>query len=759
MTAYDYARLNMDLFSKKFRKQLLIIFISLAITVTFLAYSRGSVQWLYVDQLENILYDERVVLTMPRSMDEKIVIVDIDEKSLEEAGRWPWSRDKLASVVSRLFDYYQVTLIGFDIYFREADESSGIRVLEDLGQTGFADNPAYLSRLDNLRQYLDYDQLFVDSMMKGPVVLGYTFFSEGEVSADMRGGELPPPALPAGTFHGKNVHPPQATGYGVNLPKIQASAVASGHTSRGLDEDSVVRRVPMLMEFEGNYYESLALAIARYLLVVDRIEPVFTAEYESPEAETVDIAGLRLGEHFIPVDVNLQALVPYRGQKYSYRYVPAVDVMNGRLPVEELQNKIILVGTSAKGLVDLRQTPVNREFPGVEIHANLISGILDQTIKQRPADLWWIEYLQLLLIGLILSLILPRLSPVGAVILTVSAIMLTVTLNLYFWHYVNLVTPLASSLLLIVLLFLVNIIYGFFVERRGKQQLTNLFGQYVPSELVDEMSEDPQSYTQGAQTREMSVLFSDIRGFTSLSEGLSASDLSELMNLYLTPMTKIIHENRGTIDKYMGDAIMAFWGAPLDDPDHARHAVRAGLDMLERLKGIQDLFIEKGWPEIRIGVGINTGMMSVGDMGSEFRMAYTVLGDAVNLSSRLEGLTKSYGVEIIVGEATREAVQDYVFCELDLVRVKGKERPVSIYEPLASMNEVSAAELEEIELFHTCLQYYRRQEWATAEAALHDLMRMNPERLLYGLYQQRINFYRETPPGADWDGVYIHQTK
>jgi adenylate cyclase len=745
--------------SKKFKKQLLITLISLVIMSVFMAYARGSLQWGFLKQLENILYDARVALTMPRTKDERIVIVDIDEKSLAQVGRWPWGRDRLAHLVTQLFDYYHITLIGFDIYFRESDESSGIRILEQLAKTEFAGIPSYLSRLDSLRQTLDFDQLFVDSMMKGPVVLGYTFFSEGEVNADIRGGQLPPPAIPAGTFKGKNVHAPHASGYGVNLQKIQASAVASGHTSRGLDEDSVVRRVPMLMEFDGNYYESLALAIARYLLIVDQIEPVFSGGHESADTELADIVGLRLGDHFIPVDVNLQALVPYRGKRYSYPYISAIDVMQGRIPVQDLQNKIVLVGTSAKGLVDLRQSPVDREFPGVEIHANLISGILDQTIKQRSAQLWWIEYLQLFLLGVLLALILPRLSPIGSMLITVTFLSLVVMLNLYFWHYVNLVTPLASSLLLILTLFLINMLYGFFVERRGRQQLTSLFGQYVPSELVNEMSEDPQTYTQGAQTREMSVLFSDIRGFTNLSEGLSAADLSELMNLYLTPMTRLIHDNRGTIDKYMGDAIMAFWGAPLQDPNHARHAVDAGLNMLERLKGIQEIFNAKGWPEIHIGVGINTGMMSVGDMGSEFRMAYTVLGDAVNLGSRLEGLTKAYGVEIIVGEATRAAVDDYVFCELDLVRVKGKDQPVSIYEPLAPFEEVSAAELEEIDRFHACLQHYRRQDWETAAAGLHELQRINPDRLLYALYQQRIAVYKQTPPGPEWDGVYIHETK
>ena len=635
--------LDMRQFFKKHRKKLFVIILSLIVTSAFLGYSRGNLQWLVMKQFENILYDLRVVLTASRQVDDRIVIIDIDEKSLAEVGRYPWSRDKFSRLVDQLFDYYFVSMIGFDVYFREADESSGIRVLEQLAREEFADIPEYQSRLNQLSQSLDYDQRFVDSMMKGLVVLGYTFFNEDEVSSDIRGGDLPPPVLTAQDFQGKNIHAPPASGFGVNLPMIQAGAVASGHTSRILDEDGIIRRVPMLVEFDGDYYEALSLAIARFMLVADQIDPVYSLpEEDAGNQELNEIVGLRLGEHMIPVDVNLSALVPYIGPRYSYRYISAVDVMERRIPIEDLQSKIVLVGTSAKGLLDLRQTPIDSEFPGVEIHANLISGIFDQNIKYRPVEFWWIEYVQLFILGVFLSLLLPQLGPVGSIIATTTVLLLTGYLNFYFWQHINMVVPLASSLSLILTLFLLNILYGFAIEWRGKRQLSNLFGQYVPPELVDEMNEDPESYIKGAQTREMSVLFSDIRGFTTISESLSASDLSDLMNLYLTPMTALIHTTRGTIDKYIGDAVMAFWGAPLNDPDHASHAIEGGLAMLERLKGVQDIFQERGWPEIKIGVGINSGMMSVGDMGSEFRMAYTVLGDAVNLASRLEGLTKNY---------------------------------------------------------------------------------------------------------------------
>ncbi len=744
---------------KKYRKQLFIMLISLLMTMAFLGYSRGTFDWTFLEQLENKLYDLKVVLTTSGEVDDRIVIIDIDEKSLAEVERWPWGRDKLALLVDQLFDQYFVAIIGFDIYFREPDQSSGLRVLEQLAVDDFADIPEYQTRLTEISQALDYDQLFVDSMMKGPVVLGFTFFTEAEAFSDLRGGELPPAVLTASDFVGRNVHAPVASGYGVNLELIQHAAIATGHTSRGLDEDGIVRRVPMLMEYEDNYYESLSLAIARYMLIADEIEPIYSVNDGGEITAISEIESLKIADHYVPVDINLQALIPYRGKGQNYRYISAVDVMEGRIPVEELAGKIVLIGTSAKGLSDLRPTPVNPEFPGVEIHANLLSGIFDKNLKHSPVELWWMEYLQLLVIGIVLSIILPYLGPVISIITTIVVLISTTILNLYFWQNLNLHLPLASILLLSTLLFLTNIIYGFVVERRGKRQLSALFGQYLPPQLVSEMSEDPESYIQGAQTREMSVLFSDIRSFTTISESLSASELSELMNLYLTPMTTIIHGTRGTIDKYIGDAVMAFWGAPLKDEDHARHAIKGGLAMLERLQGVQEIFLERGWPEIKIGIGINSGPMSVGDMGSEFRMAYTVLGDAVNLASRLEGLTKNYGVEIIVGEATKNAVPEYVYRELDLVRVKGKDQPVGIYEPIALHDEISPEEEAEMKRFNEFLKLYRQQNWDLAEAILSDLIAQYPERLLYTLYLDRIASYRVDSPGDFWDGVFTHKTK
>jgi adenylate cyclase len=745
-------------FINRIRRQLPVVVLTLVVTVVFLFHTSGAFHWRLIEQLENLLYDTRVKLTMPGGIDKRIVIVDIDELSLSEIGRWPWGRDHVAKMVDELFDYYQIQLLGFDIVFSEPDDSSGLSILEKLGRDELSDLHEFQQRVDELRDQLDYDLVFRNSLSNRQVILGYYFQLLASEENASKNGILPLSVFKKDDFSEEiRILAQFAPGYNANLPMLQQVAVGGGHFNPWIDGDGVVRRVPLLIEYEEQYFESLALAMARKILGVDFIEPVF--EEALGETDYPALESLRLGNNRIPVDKFIQALVPFRGGQGSFTYVSATDVINGRVNKEVLKDAIVLVGTTAPGLFDLRAVPVENQYAGVEIHANLLAGILDGTIKHKPAYTQGAEFILLLVVGLGLSLFLPLLSAIWASVTTIAVMFFVSLLNYGLWQSVNLVMPLASSVLMILIIFITNMSYGFFVERRGKRQIANMFGQYVPPQLVDEMSDNPDMVSFEAENRELTVLFSDVRGFTTLSESLSPGDLSQLMNEYLTAMTKIIHENRGTIDKYMGDAVMAFWGAPIHDEDHALHAMQTGIAMLERLNAIQDDFKERGWPEIRIGVGLNSGMMSVGDMGSKFRRAYTVLGDAVNLGSRLEGLTKNYGVDIIVGEATRDLLKDYTYRDLDLVRVKGKEEPVAIYEPLAPSIEVSSDELEELELHEETLILYRAQEWDKAETQFADLQKLSPERLLYQIYMERIAEYRKTPPADNWDGVFTHTTK
>jgi len=730
----------------------------LLLLIALLLNTAGFIRIPLLDRLEEIAYDTRLKLLMPNTVDHRIVIVDLDEKSLKAEGRWPWGRDKVARLVDRLFDDYGVAIVGFDVVFAEPDESSGLKVLQGLAQSRLKNIPEYQSAIRDLAPQLDRDALFAQHIKGRPVILGYYFTSRSGQQQAQVSGVLPEPIFPPGALGDIRLQARSMDGYGANLPALQAAALDSGHFNPLHDPDGVNRRVPLLLEYQGGYYESLALLMARHFLGVDFVELGFPDEAAMASGYTA-VEWVKLGDIRIPVDKEFATLVPFRGGQGSFPYVSATDVLNKKVDPNVLAGRIVLVGTTAPGLMDLRTVPVGTVYPGVEVHANLISGILDNNIKEKPAYVLGLELALLFCNGIAIILVLTLLGPVASLLFTLAVLGANVGFNLWAWQNINLVYPIASVTVLILGLFAINMVYGFFFEARTKRRVAGLFGQYVPPELVEELSEHPEQASMEGDSREMTVLFSDVRNFTNLSEGLTPIELTRLMNAYLTTMTRVIHEHRGTIDKYIGDAIMAFWGAPLPDPEHARHGLEAALAMQAKMQELREEFPKLGWPAMRIGVGLNSGVMNVGNMGSEFRRAYTVMGDAVNLASRLEGLTKEYGVEILVGEHTRESLPDFVFRELDRVRVKGKDKPVAIYEPFGPQAQVSEAVKQEIARFEQALAHYRAQAWDAAEAELRNLAGQHPEARLYPLYLERIAHFRKHPPGAAWDGVFVFKTK
>lgn len=731
--------------------------LGLLILLVLLGHSARVYQIPFINHMDSLIYDAKVRLTMPQGVDQRVVILDIDEKSLAEQGRWPWGRDKLATLMNKLFDQYGIRLVGFDVVFAEPDESSGLKSLESLAKKELRDVAGFQSSLRELRPQLDHDARFAASLKNRPVILGYYFSSkEGGVSS----GVAPDPVFPAGTFSGRRIGFTQWVSFGGNLPEFQKAAAGAGHFNPLVDIDGTSRRVPLLVEYDGKYYESLSLAMVRNLLGDPPITPGYPEDAPGSYAamEWLELKGAT-GAMSIPVDENASTLIPYRGYQGSFPYISITDVLNDKVPKERLAGRIAVVGTTAPGLMDLRATPVGAAYPGVEIHANLIAGMLDGAIKHKPPYILGADVLLVLIAGSVMVFLLPMLSPLRATVVGVIVLLLLLSVNFSFWHVSNVVLPLANGMIAIVLLYAMNMSWGYFVESRTKRQLTGLFGQYVPPELVEEMSRDPENYSMAGRKAELTVLFSDIRGFTTISEGLEPNELATLMNQYLGAMTLVVRKHRGTLDKYIGDAIMAFWGAPVDDPEHAKNAVLTGLEMHVALHELNKDLVARGWPELKIGVGVNTGPMTVGDMGSPVRQSYTVMGDAVNLGSRLEGITKQYGVGFIVGESTRELLKkEFVFRELDRVRVKGKEDPVGIYEPVGEEGKVAREEMEEIKLWNQALRAYRTQDWDQAELTLMNLQRIKP-RYLYDLYVKRVEHLRKEPPGENWDGVTIFETK
>jgi len=474
------------------------------------------------------------------------------------------------------------------------------------------------------------------------------------------------------------------------------------------------------------------------------------------EVDVLRYAGV--GGQLARTDAAGRVIVPYKGPKRTFPYLSATDVLNGNINPDALEGAIVLVGTSALGLSDLRATPVGTQYPGVEVHANIIDALLNDEFPYRPEWEAGALLAQLLLFGLLLSFWLPRLGPFAAISVSGIAVLLGISGNFYLWTYQHLDLPLAAVLLLVGGLTIINLGYGFISENVSRRLLKGMFDQYVPPAHIERMMNDPAAYQFAGESKELTVLFSDIRSFTNISESLSAADLKALLNSYFTPVTKVIFDHEGTIDKYVGDMVMAFWGAPLDDERHAFHAVQAALSMQQVTASLCEEFAARGWPAIKIGIGINSGQMNVGDMGSSYRRAYTVLGDAVNLGSRLESITKFYGAEILVGEHTQALAPEFVYRYVDRIQVKGKNEPIRVYEPLGRIGDVEEAVLKELQMQQRAVEHYFARRWDDAVLMFTRLEQQQPRRL-YQVYIERIADLRQQALPEDWDGVFRHTAK
>lgn len=717
-----------------------------------------------IARFDSMLGDWRMRLDAPQ-LDRRIVIVDIDERSLATVGRFPWSRDIQARLVRQLTGHYGVAALGFDISFPEADTSSGYAVLQGLARGELAGVAGLPAKLEKLRPAMDYDGLFAEAMRGQPVVLGYS------VSEQQRKGVLPRPAFTVADLNGRSVTAYVARGYEANIAPLQAAAQGAGIFTALTDADGVVRSSTLLQRIGDGYYPSLSLATVAVYLQARAIAPRFTGTADTLSARELANGGLEhltlftpRGALAIPVGEALTTTVQYRGaggpDGGAFRYVSASDVLAGTVPPALLKGALVLVGTTAPGLNDIRATPVSAEYPGVEVHANLIKSMLDGRFKARPDYALALELLQIVLFGLLLAGALAVLPPAGVMLVTVAALAAAIAINLYLYAVHDLVLGGAVLLLLIVALFIVNLAWGYFFEVRKGRALVARFGEYVAPELVAEMADDPRRYTMEGENRELTVLFADVRGFTAISEQLAPAVLREYINEYLTAMSEDIRDSHGgTLDKYIGDAVMAFWGAPVAFADHASRAVASALLMQGSAARLNQRFCARGWPALRIGIGINTGPMHVGDMGSRIRRAYTVMGDSVNLAARLEGASKRYGVGIVVGEATRLAAAQFLYRELDRVRVQGKQEAVAIFEPRCLLAGAAAAELAQLERWHAALARLRARDWPAAAGMIGQLQADFPDDGLYRLYAARVDDYRRAPPAPDWDGVTILDSK
>lgn len=750
------------------RRHWLRVAVTLLPVLLALGHAAGIWRIPFLDRFDALIYDARLRATLPATLDPRIVIVDIDDTSLQEVGQWPWSRDRLARLTSEVLGRQQASVLGFDVMFAEADRHSGQAAL---GGERSSNGSGHGVAMRSLAAAPDHDAAFAHSLAGENVVLGFYFTQSPQPRAK---GGLPPPVLPPDALPNARDYATAWNSYGASIPVLAAVAPA-GFLNVVIDPhaDGVVRAVPLIARYEpvqgadpslAGYYESLSLAVYRRATGASAPYPRLAREVggAAPILEAL-VMGQPSGPLAVPVDQQASALVPYRGpggaQGGSFRYISAIDVLDGRLAAGELSGKIVLVGASAPGLQDLRATPVSATYPGVEVHASMISSLLDRRFLAVPDYAAGYDFTMIVLLGGILAIGLSLLGPVRAVLLALTCMLAPLGINHLLFQRSGLVMPQAASVLMVAAAFALNMGWGYFVEARTRRGLAKLFGTYVPPQLVSEMVLDPSRYSMRAESKELTVMFCDMRGFTRLSEQMAPEDLQTFLNEVFSRLTDIISAHCGTVDKYMGDCVMAFWGAPVDTPEHASLAVRAAMEMSAAVDHINATHRLRSLPSLSVGIGLNTGVMSVGDMGSTHRRSYTVIGDAVNLAARLEGLGEHYGIDIVASEATRLQCDAHLWQEVDRVRVKGKLQEVTIFTPRGLRANATPQQLEELSQWQAVLEAYRARRWHATELLLDALRRGHEKKVLYRVYAQRLASIRMRPPDTDWDGAIQFERK
>jgi adenylate cyclase len=741
--------------------------IGLLITILSLAIYSMDIQFFRLIELK--AFDLHFLSRGAIEPENNVVIVAIDEKSLDRFGRWPWPRTRIAELVEKLKNHGAKS-VAFDIVFAEPDESSGINVIRGLKDRLKGKGSEVISTIESVEKESDNDlKLSTALQNNSSIILGYFFFTSLEEIKHLH-NPLPPfvkgeskedaPSVKGelkGRFTIRNIEraapiPEILTAVGVqeNIPAITNAVADSGFFNIVPDIDGAVRWLPLTIKYKDDFYPHLSLeAIRKYL--------------DSPPL-IMNIAGygidsINIGSLAVPTDERGRLLINYRGPQNTFPNYSFSDVAEGLVPAEKFKDSIVLVGATAIGIYDMRITPFGVSFPGIEIHANVIDNILSQDFIQRPDWIVIFDLSILLLNGIILSFVIPRIRPLytGMAVIAFSGIY--IFMNNYIFNNLNIWLTEVYPIFTIIFVSGSVTVFQFMTEEREKRKIGKAFSHYVSPSLVNEILKDPKKLVLGGEEKRLTCLFSDIRGFTTVSESLKPDALVKLINDYLTPMTDIVLKNDGTIDKYMGDAIMAFWGAPVWQEDHHVRACRTALEMMKKLDELQVVWQKAGIPKLAIGVGISTGRVTVGNMGSSTRFDYTIMGDTVNLGSRLEGLNKEYGTYIIVPKYTYEDVKaEFIFRQIDMVKVKGKDRPIKIYELMGDKNDENNLR-ETIELFESGLKSYMERDWDRAGGYFHDVLKIRPDDGPSSVFISRVEELRKAELPPDWDGVYVMTKK
>jgi len=703
-----------------------------------------------IQELRVRVFDLFQVMQPREATERPVVIIDIDEQSLRSVGQWPWPRTRIADLISRLTQMGAL-VIAFDVVFAEPDRMSPsvaadeFRDLDDATRT-------------KLRALPSNDAVLADALKNSRVVLGESGLPFAVAQPE---GARPPIGL---ATMGGDPRPFLLNFPGLlrNVPQLEQSASGRGLFTIRAERDGIVRRVPIVMQAQGTVMPSLSLEMLR---VASGSNTVLV------RSDNAGVQSAAVPGFVIPTDRNGQLWIHFSPHDKA-RYVSAGDVLEGKVPADRVARRLVLIGTSAVGLLDSKTTPIDPVMPGVEVHAQVLESVLTQSVLTSPNYAIGVELIAALVLGIAIIWLAPILSPALLLAFGAAIVVLTVGASWYFYQQAGLLFDATYPLLSSALVYLTLVFSNYISEQAQRRRIRSAFGQYLSPALVEQLAQSPEKLVLGGEEREMSILFSDVRGFTTISE-LYKDDpqgLTSLMNSFLTPLTNAIIDHKGTIDKYMGDAVMAFWNAPLHDELHEYNACEAALEMLHRVDTLnrqrEQQANETGqrFIPIRVGVGINTGRCVVGNMGSDLRFNYSVLGDPVNLASRLEGQSKNYGVPIILGSKTASGLRDkFAVLELDCITVKGKTEPESVYTVLGRADVAGSERFGRLN--HTVaemLARFRRQDFSGAADSIARCREIDDgfglDHLL-DLYAERIRVFLQNPPPPDWNGVVVLDSK
>jgi adenylate cyclase len=684
----------------------------------------------YFQSLDNRVRDFYFKFRGPEPTSDKIVIVDIDEKSLKALGQWPWERNKVAQILTNLTNK-RAGIIGLDIVFAEADKTSPKKLAKEWGLSS--------------NKLPDYDYILSQTVASSPTILGYIFDFDKKNNKDA-------PQIPAifiQKHKGKQEFLPVAKGVLTNIDIIQDAAYSSGYINNIPDESGIIRSVPLMIKYDDIVYPSLAFEMFRIATNSKKV----TLNYSE-----VGIENIVLAKQTIYTDRFAKLHLNFRGPFKSYRYISAVDVYNNKITEEDIAGKFILIGTSAYGLMDLRSTPMDSVIAGVEIHANLIDNLLNNDMLMRPT---WSELADLSIIIFLLFILLflySRLSFIALFFIYTVSIFAVMVLNYYLLFSMHIILNSIFPLVTMVVGLTSTLGINYMFEFRQKEMVKNSFSKKVSKQVMNDLLSHPENTDLTAKELETTIYFSDIRNFTTISETLkSPKRITDFLNFYMNAMVESIEKNQGTIDKFIGDAVMAYWNAPLPVKNHADKAVLTALEQVAKRDELNLTINREFGFDVDYGIGINTGDVVVGEIGSKGRSDYTIIGDAVNLASRLEGMCKPYKVRLVISEFTKaQLTQEYVTQLLDIVLVKGKHEPVKIYEVLGQ-GKASQTKQEELDTYHNAHEQYVNANFTIAQEQF-EILHLKYAKHLYQLYSQRCE-HLKSQTIKNFDGVFEFTTK